>query len=81
MCVFLQVIKEVNKDPSLIADIRDTSKQRLRGVIQLNRAHELGKVTLCPPPRPDSGSLSATEDRLSASARGASPIGRLAVWM
>ena len=42
----LQVINEINKDPSLIADLRDTGKQRSRGVIQLNKPNELGKVDL-----------------------------------
>lgn len=68
------MINEVNKDPLLIADLRDTGRQRSRGVIQLTKADELGKVNLpylpletlrsrgSPtrgPPRP----LSATDNR------------------
>ena len=43
--VVLQNIAEVNRSASLVSDLRDTSKQRLRGVIQLSIVEELGKVT------------------------------------
>ena len=43
--VTLQSIAEVNRSASLVSDLRDTSRQRLRGVIQLSTVEELGKVS------------------------------------
>ncbi len=42
--VVLQNIVEVNRSASLVTDLRDPSRQRLRGVIQLSTVEELGKA-------------------------------------
>ena len=42
----VQIIAEVNRSASLVANLRDNGKQRLRGVIQLSTVEELGKVAL-----------------------------------
>ena len=42
--MILQVIGEVNRTASLVTDLRDSSKTRLRGVIHLSKVAELGKV-------------------------------------
>ena len=40
----LQRITELSRSGSLVTDLRDSRRQRLRGVIQLSTVEELGKV-------------------------------------
>ena len=50
----MQIINEVTKSASLIAELKDSSKLRLRGVLQLSEVGELGRVSAQPlmPVRP-----------------------------
>ena len=41
----MQIINEVTKSASLIAELKDSTKLRLRGVLQLSEIGELGRVS------------------------------------